>query len=596
MRVFRLLPGAGNNFAARSLDARVVVDRGDERRGGNLGRAEERGAVDAREGRGVAGRGEHGERAEGEGSLEVNLHQLVRLARGAEALDHRGAGVRAAGRVVAADDAVDDGSRRERGRRLAAGEVLVRLDAVDARDASRVSGARDEPAGFHRRRRCPVVGIAQARGPDRRVHLGVRYRVVGGVPTHAERGEAAAPPHRSPLSFVADAKKRAVALILAKVKRVATLRGVARGSALLDGALGTGGVGGEVMRGEAPGWAGDGDDVGAILGTRPDALAAPRAQSALVEPTILRRARESPRVVPLAPRGLAAGLDATLEGDGGFEATHRANARHAAGVRAIERHRGSGLARPSVLVHEAHPGVRGAVGENGAHRGEHVRGLRAALDVREDAGVIREHPAAAIRRGEQTASVDARAAEGIAGFAEARGGFARGEDAGRLGEGVAERARGAASARSGGEPRHRGAGERDQPGHRRHRQKRRRRGGGAPIADEAPGEERLLLGVDDRGGGDSGGGGSEAELALALRGVREVRDSRGGCGERHRRRRRASESVRAVGDEGCGRIRGGQERASGVDGRGLPEGGPRHAAGDALVPALAGVGAPVARR
>ena len=130
VRVRRLLPGTRDNFAARSLDSVVGVDGGDERRGGNLRRAEERGAVDAREGGGVAGRGEHGERAEGEGSLEVNLHRLVSLAGGAEALDHRGAGAGEVGTLfVAADDAVDDGGRRERGRGLALGEVLVGLDA-----------------------------------------------------------------------------------------------------------------------------------------------------------------------------------------------------------------------------------------------------------------------------------------------------------------------------------------------------------------------------------------------------------------------------------------------------------------------------------
>ena len=81
---------------------------------------------------------------------------------------------------------------------------------------------------------------------------------------------------------------------------------------------------------------------------------------------------------------------------------------------------------------------------------------------------------------------------------------------------------------------------------------------GAPIAVlrerarprgelEALGEERLLLGVDDRGGD---GGGAEAELALALRGVREVRGSRGCGGERHRRRSRASEGARRGGARG----------------------------------------------
>ena len=568
VRVLRLLPGSRYDFTARSLDAVVSVHGGDERRGGNLRRAEERGAVDAREGGGVAGRGEHGERAEGEGSLEVNLDRLVRLAGGAEALDHRGArGEDVRALFVAADDAVDDGGGRERGRGLAAGEVLVGLDAgVAARDAARVGGAGRQPARFRRRGRGPILGIdsAQRRGPRafRGVHLGVRHRVVRGVAAHPERGEAAAPPHRSPLGAVADAKQRAVAPLVAKVKRVATLRGVARGPALLDGGLRAGGVGGEVVRGEAPGGSGDGDDVGAILGTGPDAFAAARAQSALVELAILRRAREAVRVVPLAARGLAAGLDATLEGDGALEAPHRADARGAASVGAIAGDVDAMLARARVLVHEAEAlaGPR-AVREDGAHRGEHVRGLRAALDVREDAGVVREYPAAAIRRREQPASVDAGAAEGLAGFAEARGSLARGEDAGRLGDGVAEGGGG-----RGGE----GAGERGQAGHRRHRQKRRRRRGGALVARprgelEALGEERLLLGVDDRGGD---GGGAEAELALALRGVREVRGSRGCGGERHRRRSRASEGARGGGARARrGRlptVRGGQERASGV--------------------------------
>ena len=57
---------------------------------------------------------------------------------------------------------------------------------------------------------------------------------------------------------------------------------------------------------EAPRGAVHGDDVGAIFGTRPDPFAAAGAEPALVKGATLRAAGGAVRVVPLAPRGLAA--------------------------------------------------------------------------------------------------------------------------------------------------------------------------------------------------------------------------------------------------------------------------------------------------
>ena len=95
------------------------------------------------------------------------------------------------------------------------------------------------------------------------------------------------------------------------------------------------------------------------------------------------------------------------------------------------------FARAGVLVDDAEPLVR-SVDTHRTHRREDVRGLDATLHVREDPGLVREHPAAAIGGGEEVAVVDARAAEGQAGFAGERGSFTRGENLRGVRDGIAE--------------------------------------------------------------------------------------------------------------------------------------------------------------
>ena len=243
------------------------------------------------------------------------------------------------------------------------------------------------------------------------------------------------------------------------------------------------------------------------------------------------------------------------------------------------------FASSGVLVDDAEPLV-GPVDTHGAHRREDVRGLDPALHVREDPGLVREHPAAAIRGGEEVAVVDARAAEGRAGFAGERGGFTRGENLRGVRDGIAEARGGAEGCRGDG-----WSGEGDQAADGGHRQQRRRRRRGSLTANsggelEPVGEERLLLRVDD-GGGD--GRGAEAERSLALGRVSEVSDAGGDAGDGHRGDGRGLKRVlvRRLSDNIVGRE---ELPAAGS----LPEGGPGHAAGDhSLAAAVAGVFAPV---
>ena len=242
------------------------------------------------------------------------------------------------------------------------------------------------------------------------------------------------------------------------------------------------------------------------------------------------------------------------------------------------------FASSGVLVDDAEPLV-GPVDTHRTHRREDVRGLDTTLHVREDPGLVREHPAAAIGGGEEVAVVDARAAEGRAGFAGERGSFARGENLRGVRDGVAEARGGAEGCRGDG-----WSGEGDQAADGGHRQQRRRRRRGSLTANrggelEPVGEERLLLRVDD-GGGD--GRGAEAERSLALGRVSEVSDAGGDAGDGHRGDGRGLKRVlvRRLSDNIVGR----EEPAAGS----LPEGGPGHAAGDhSLAAAVAGVLAPV---